>query len=74
MLLWRAAHSVSGQSSCGMSVNSGKYTEGLTAHHGNVNLPQRLSLRSWVPCAVFAMLPLDATGGWQVAAGWSGPW
>lgn len=44
----------------------------VTAHHSH--LPQRPSLRSWVPGVVFAMLSIDATGGWQVAAGRGGPW
>lgn len=42
------------------------------AHHGD--LPQRLSVGSWPPRVVFAMPPIDATGGQQVTAGRSGPW
>lgn len=43
----------------------------LAAHPSH--LPQRLSLRSWGASAVFAMQPIDATGGWQVTAGRGGP-
>lgn len=48
------------------------YWRPVTPHRGH--LPQRMSLRSWVPRVVFAMLRIDATGGWQVAARRGGPW
>lgn len=42
--------------------------------HRHSHLPQWASLRSGPPRLVFDMPPLDATGGWQVAAGRGGPW
>lgn len=38
------------------------------------HLPQQVSLRSWTPRFWWYIPPLDATGGWQVAAGRGGPW